>query len=127
MFRRLIVALTIAVTLLSPSLIASAHTNYESVYPTSTGSTTYYQDFYVSAHKWHYIEQTYPDNTQCYHRIILRATGQILAGAWLWGNNHYADQHGATMGVYNDNSVSLAMRHSVSGCVGQVQVYNFHG
>jgi hypothetical protein len=130
LLRKPIFALAVLFALLFPSIappLTSAHTGYESVYATYTGNSYYYADFYISPHTWHYSEQTYPDNVQCYHRYILRATGQILAAAWLWGDGHYADHHGATIGVYNNNDVSVAFRHSVSGCRGQIQVYNFHG
>lgn len=103
---------------------ARYHQTYSSVYP-APNSTAWYPDFYVSAGAAHWIQQTYPDNKICYHRIYHRATGTLIVGLWLEGNGAngpYPDY----FGFGNQNATSQAFRHSVSGCSGQVQVYYWH-
>lgn len=105
---------------------ADAHQGYYSVYPTSTGTQYFFPDFYVSAHATHWIQQTYPDNRQCYHRIYDRNTGTLLLAGWVTGNNS-SNPDASYFGFTNNTSASRPYRHSVAGCLGQVQVYYWHG
>ena len=101
------------------------HTGYYNCYLPTTGSVCWYPDFYVSAGAQHGIQQTgVPDNKQCYHRIYHRATGQLIVGVWLWGNDYNYNRSYFTFG--NPNSTSQAFEHSVTGCTGTVQVYYWH-
>jgi hypothetical protein len=101
------------------------HTQYSSVWLSSVSSVQYFPDFYVSAGAQHGIQQTgVPDNKRCYHRLYHRATGQLIVGIWLWGNNYDYNHSYFTFG--NNSSTSQAFRHSVTGCTGQVQVYYWH-
>lgn len=130
MFKRLLVSIVVALAILLPGLIAAhdadAHQGYYSVYPSSTSTRYYFPDFYVSAGAHHSIQQTYPDNRLCYHRVTVRSTGQLVVGIWLRGNEDttHSDPNYFTFG--NPNGTSIAFRHSVQGCLGQVQVYVWH-
>lgn len=121
----LIIALGLLVSPLSTSR-TEAHTGYYSVYPSSTCCQYFFPDFYVSAHSTHWIQQTYPDNRQCYHRIYDRNTGTLLIAGWLTGNNS-SNPDASYFGFTNNSSSSRPYRHSVQGCQGQVQIYVWHG
>lgn len=123
LFVTAIVLLSLFGALLGPGTI-QAHTQYSSVYPTSTGQEVFYSNFYISAHTRHGIQQTYPDSRKCFHRIYVWATGEYILGIWLYGNDYKYSQSYFT--IYNNSSSSVKFRHSVTGCQGQVQVYYWH-
>lgn len=129
MFKRLLVSVVVALTILLPGLTAShkvsAHQGYYSVYPSNTSDRYYFPDFYVSAGAQHSIQQTYPDNRICYHRVTVRATGQLVVGIWLQGNNS-GGSYPSYFTFGNPNGTSIAFRHSVQSCQGQVQIYVWH-
>ncbi len=121
--------LVIALGLVLPTLFsvqeASAHTGYDYCQVPSGGSC-YFKDFYISAGKWHWFQQTSPDNKLCYHTIYDRASGIAVGSIWLRGNNDPRIQYDEAFGIRNDGTASRAFRHRVSGCAGPNQVYNYH-